>query len=126
MFAIRQTDQRLVADFVPRLFGHSLAATVPGVFVVSKLSNAMDSDTVSLQTSGTCGVPRGDAMPTFRAPAQLSRATPVACPECGGHAPLIRMSPDAFTRGKTEIWTYECSACGHKVEKTVEPGAATS
>jgi hypothetical protein len=38
----------------------------------------------------------------------------------------MRMSPDAFTRGKTEIWTYECSACGHKVEKTVEPGATPS
>jgi DNA-directed RNA polymerase subunit RPC12/RpoP len=65
-------------------------------------------------------------MPTFRAPAQLSRATPVICPECGGRAPLIRMSPDAFTRGKTEIWTYECAACGHKVEKTVETGATPS
>ena len=93
------------------------------VFLVIKLSNALDSKAVSLQTSTSCGVPRGDAMPTFRAPAQLSRATPVICPECGGRAPLIRMSPDSFTRGKMEIWTYECSACGHKVEKTVEPGA---
>jgi hypothetical protein len=59
-------------------------------------------------------------MPTFRAPAQLSRAAPSVCPKCGGKAPLIRMSPDSFTRGKTEIWTYECSACGHQVEKTVD------
>jgi hypothetical protein len=29
------------------------------------------------------------------------------------------MSPDSFTRGQTEVWTYECSTCGHKVEKTV-------
>jgi len=63
-------------------------------------------------------------MPTFRAPAQLTRAVPMICPKCGGRAPLIRMSPDAFTRGKTEIWTYECSACGHKVEKSVDTGAA--
>lgn len=61
-------------------------------------------------------------MPTFRAPSQFSRATPIVCAECGGRAPLIRMSPDAFTRGKTEIWTYECSACGHKAEKSVAPG----
>jgi DNA-directed RNA polymerase subunit RPC12/RpoP len=95
-------------------------------FLVIKVRNAMDSKAVSLQTFGSCGVPRGDAMPTFRAPAQLSRATPVICPECGGRAPLIRMSPDSFTRGKTEIWTYECAACGHKVEKTVETGATPS
>ena len=48
----------------------------------------------------------------------------MVCAECGGRAPLIRMSPDGFTRGKAEIWTYECSACGHKVEKTVESGGA--
>jgi hypothetical protein len=36
------------------------------------------------------------------------------------------MSPDSFTRGRTEIWTYECSACGHNVEKTVERGSAGS
>lgn len=61
-------------------------------------------------------------MPTFRAPPQLSRAAPIACPKCGGHAPLIRMSPDAFTRGKMETWTYECSACGSKTEKSVTAG----
>jgi len=32
------------------------------------------------------------------------------------------MSPDAFTRGQVEIWTYECAACGHKDEKSVETG----
>jgi DNA-directed RNA polymerase subunit RPC12/RpoP len=61
-------------------------------------------------------------MPTFRPPPQLSRAAPIACPKCGGRAPLIRMSPDAFSRGKAEIWTYECVACGHKTEKSVENG----
>lgn len=65
---------------------------------------------------------RGNVMPTVRAPAQLSRAAPIVCPQCGGRAPLIRMSPDGFSRGKAEIWTYECSACWHKVEKTVENG----
>ncbi len=59
-------------------------------------------------------------MPTFHAPAKLSRPAPVICSKCGGQAPLIRMSPHSFTRGRTEIWTYECSACGHKVEKRVE------
>lgn len=49
---------------------------------------------------------------------------PLRCAECGGHAPLIRMSLDAFTRGKTEIWTYECAACGRKAEKTVAAGGA--
>lgn len=58
-------------------------------------------------------------MPTFRAP-QVSRAAPIICLHCGSRAPLIRMSPDAFTRGKTETWTYECSACGHKIEKSVD------
>ena len=66
----------------------------------------------------------GGEMPTFRAPPKVSRAVPAVCAECGGRAPLIRMSPDGFTRGKTEIWTYECSACGHKVEKTVVAGGA--
>jgi len=61
-------------------------------------------------------------MPTFRAPARLSRAAPSVCPQCGGKAPLVRMSPDGFTRGTMEIWTYECSACGHRIEKSVEAG----
>jgi DNA-directed RNA polymerase subunit RPC12/RpoP len=63
-------------------------------------------------------------MPTFRAPTQLSRAPPIVCTECGGKAPLIRMTPDAFTRGKTEVWTFECAACGHKTEKTIASGGA--
>jgi DNA-directed RNA polymerase subunit RPC12/RpoP len=63
-------------------------------------------------------------MPIFRAPPKLSRAAPIVCAECGGRAPLIRMSPDSFTRGKTEIWTYECSACAHTMEKTVAAGGA--
>ena len=67
---------------------------------------------------------KGGEMPTFRAPAQLSRAAPILCPQCGGRAPLIRMSPDSFTRGKMETWTYECSACGNKTEKSVEAGGA--
>ena len=112
----RQTDQRRVADFVPHF----------SFFVGVKLANVLDSASVALQTSSTSGVPRGDAMPTFRAPAQLSRAMPVICPTCGGRAPLIRMSPDSFTRGKMEIWTYECSACGLKVQKTVAPDSMTS
>jgi hypothetical protein len=62
-------------------------------------------------------------MATFRAPPQVPRAAPIVCAQCGGRAPLMRMSPDAYTRGKTEIWTYECSACGHKTEKSVDPGS---
>ena len=67
---------------------------------------------------------KGGEMPTFRAPPQVSRAAPIVCTECGGRAPLMRMSPDAFSRGRNEIWTYECSACGHKTEKTVAAGGA--
>jgi hypothetical protein len=52
-------------------------------------------------------------------------ASRAICPECGGRAPLIRMSPDSYTRGKMETWTYECSTCGHKVEKTVTPNGKT-
>ncbi len=83
----------------------------------------MDSDLRHPHTKLPCDFRRkGGEMPTFRAPPQLSRAAPIVCAKCGGRAPLIRMSPDGFTRGKTEIWTYECSACGHKVEKTVAAG----
>jgi hypothetical protein len=67
---------------------------------------------------------KGGEMPIFRAPPKLSRAAPIVCAECGGRAPLIRMSPDSFTRGKTEIWIYECSACAHTMEKTVAAGGA--
>lgn len=94
---------------------------MPREFAVPEPAKSVDSTGRHAHTELPCDRHRaGEEMPTFRAPAQLSRAAPITCPECGGQARLIRMSPDGFTRGKKENWTYECSACGHMIEKSVE------
>jgi DNA-directed RNA polymerase subunit RPC12/RpoP len=101
----------------------ALTQPCPSPFAVRRSANAMDSEPRAGHTQMRLHSASGVlAMPTYRAPQQLSRAAPITCPKCGGRAPLIRMSPDAFTRGQMEIWTYECAACGHKVEKRVPSG----
>lgn len=40
------------------------------------------------------------------------------CEKCGGYAFLARCVPDAMKRDGTEIWTYECCDCEHKMERS--------
>jgi ribosomal protein L37E len=40
------------------------------------------------------------------------------CEKCGGYAYLVKCVPDV--REGSEIWTYECTDCGHKSERSVK------
>ncbi len=42
------------------------------------------------------------------------------CVKCGTLAKLVRVVPDSFTRGRLEIWVYECTNCGAKIEDIIE------
>ncbi len=59
-------------------------------------------------------------MPTGQQLQHDPRHEPLTCPWCGGRAPLRRMAPDGFSRGKFELWTYECVDCSHRMEELVE------
>jgi hypothetical protein len=43
----------------------------------------------------------------------------IRCDKCGGTAKFSRCRPDAFSRG-VEMWTYNCTACGHTMTRTIE------
>ncbi len=48
-------------------------------------------------------------------------ALTACCEKCGGYAFLARCAPDAFKRDGSEIWTYECVDCEHKMQRSM-PG----
>jgi hypothetical protein len=58
--------------------------------------------------------------PTDHVASEPERIAPIVCDQCGGQAPLMRRTPDAFSRGQSEIWTYECRDCRHKMTRKVE------
>jgi hypothetical protein len=43
------------------------------------------------------------------------------CEKCGCYAFVTRCGQDAFKHDGTEIWTYECVDCDHKMRRTVKP-----
>jgi hypothetical protein len=47
------------------------------------------------------------------------------CEKCGGYAFLARTAPDAFKRDGSEIWTYECVDCDHRMQRKMKMKGAT-
>ena len=58
-----------------------------------------------------------DVRPTIKE--QLTLAA--RCEKCSGYAFLARCLPNAFKRDGSEIRTYECVDCGHKMQR-LAPG----
>jgi hypothetical protein len=42
------------------------------------------------------------------------------CEKCGGYSFISRTVHDAFKRDGSEIWTYECVDCGHRMQRSVK------
>ena len=44
------------------------------------------------------------------------RIPPIRCDKCGGRAHLIRRTPNASKRDRSEIWTFQCE-CGKQIQQ---------
>jgi hypothetical protein len=50
----------------------------------------------------------------------LPNITPIRCEKCGQSAHLLAQHPDAYSRGRSELWAYQCAACGHKMYREAD------
>ena len=61
----------------------------------------------------------GQRMTTTSSKVEWPQPSPTPCARCGGVAKLLRVTPDAFTRGRFEFHVYECIKCSARIEHIV-------